>query len=447
VPGIEPLDMLEETVTALVAMGYPHETWVLDEGDDETVRGLCARLGVRHFTRLGRPEYQTAEGRFQARTKHGNYNAWLAEEGFKRYDVIVAFDPDHVPRPTYLQRVLGYFDDPAIGYVQPAQVYYNQDASFVARGAAEETYAYYSSHQMASHALGHPIVTGCHNAHRKTALQAVGGLAPHDADDLLITLLYRAAGWRGVYVPEVLASGLTPVDWDGYLAQQRRWARSVLDVKLHAYPRLAGRLPFKEKVLSALHGVYYLRGLGTLVGYGMLAWLLLGGTLPQALSMTGLANVMLLFLVLHLTGLYRQRFYLDPGREAGVHWRAGVLQMAKWPFLLAAVADVVAGRRLAYAVTRKNRAATRRHLIARPHWLIAIAIAAAWAVGAASGHAIAPVTHAWAAFIVMGSLVLVWTDHRPFPPPYERARFATLRKAGSSSTPGGAARSGSGAMA
>src|SRR5262249_41640213 len=89
VPGLEPIDMLDETVAALVAMDYPHDTWVLDEGDDEAVRQLCARLGARHFTRRGRSEYQTAEGRFQARTKHGNYNAWLAEEGFSRYDVIV----------------------------------------------------------------------------------------------------------------------------------------------------------------------------------------------------------------------------------------------------------------------------------------------------------------------------------------------------------------------
>jgi hypothetical protein len=211
----------------------------------------------------------------------------------------------------------------------------------------------------------------------------------------------------------------------------------VLDVKLHAYPRLAGRLPFKEKVLSALHGIYYLRGLGTLVGYGLLAWLLLGGTLPQAMSLMGLSHVMVLFIVLHLTGLYRQRFYLDPRREMGMHWRAGVLQTAKWPFLLAAVADVLAGRHLAYAVTRKNRAGRRHHLLTRPHWLIAIAIAAAWAIGFASGHATNPVTEAWAALIVLGSLILVWTDHRPFPPPYERARFAGIHEAGPSCGPEG----------
>ena len=148
--------MLEVTVQALVAMAYPHDTWVLDEGDDARVHALCTRLGARHFSRKSLPHYQTAEGRFQARSKHGNYNAWLAEHGFAHYDVIVNVDPDHVPAPTFLHEVLGYFADPKIGYVQVPQAYYNQEASFVARGAAEETYAYYSVTQMASYGAGLP---------------------------------------------------------------------------------------------------------------------------------------------------------------------------------------------------------------------------------------------------------------------------------------------------
>jgi hypothetical protein len=38
VPGAESLEMLEDTVKALVAMAYPHDTWVLDEGNDGRVK-------------------------------------------------------------------------------------------------------------------------------------------------------------------------------------------------------------------------------------------------------------------------------------------------------------------------------------------------------------------------------------------------------------------------
>ena len=103
-----------------------------------------------------------------------------------------------------------------------------------------------------------PQIIGCHNTHRVTALQQIGGFAPHDADDLLATLFYWASGWRGVYVPRILARGLTPVDWQGYLTQQRRWARSILDIKLRIYPQFAQELSWKMRLMSILHGLNYL---------------------------------------------------------------------------------------------------------------------------------------------------------------------------------------------
>jgi len=35
VSSSEPIEMLEGTLRAVIAMDYPHDTWVLDEGDDE----------------------------------------------------------------------------------------------------------------------------------------------------------------------------------------------------------------------------------------------------------------------------------------------------------------------------------------------------------------------------------------------------------------------------
>ena len=94
-----------------------------------------------------------------------------------------------MPEPDYLERTLGYLCDPQVGYVQTPQVYYNQQASLVARGSAEESYLYYSALQMASYALGEPTITGSHTVHRTAALRAVGGFPAHDAEDLYITLL------------------------------------------------------------------------------------------------------------------------------------------------------------------------------------------------------------------------------------------------------------------
>ena len=423
VPEYEPLEMLEQTVEALVAMDYPHDVWVLDEGDDERVRALCRRLGAHHFSRRNRPDYQTKTGTFQTRSKHGNYNAWLHEHGFESYDLIAAFDPDHVPRPHFLTSVLGYFEDPEVGYVQAPQAYYNQKASFIARGAAEETYAYYSSIQMAYHGLGHPVVTGCHQTHRAAALHAVGGFAAHEADDLLLTLHYRAAGWKGVYVPQILARGLTPVDWAGYLTQQRRWARSVLDIKFRHYPRLAGRMVPLDRLVSLLHGLYYLQGLTALLALAVLLYIQATGHVPGFITYTTGAYAVGLLLILRLTDFYRQRFFLDRRAEWGVLWRASVLQLAKWPFLLIAFVDAVRGRKSSYVITPKIGTPERPYLLVWPHLLILLLLAAALVIGLMTGRGTDPSILAWTALTAFTSGLFIWSETRAFPAPYDRSLY------------------------
>ena len=419
VPGAEDPRMLERTVRALVAMDYAHETWVLDEGDDPSVRELCERLGARHFTRKHIKRYQQASGPFAARTKHGNYNAWLEAVGFERYEIVSAFDPDHVPERRFLTRVLGYFDDPSVGYVQAPQFYYNQCASFVARGAAEETYAYYSSIQMCGYALGFPIVTGCHNSHRVCALREVGGFAAHEADDLLITVNYRVAGWTGVYVPERLAAGLTPVDMDGYLTQQRRWARSVLDVKLRIFPKVGRGVPLRERVFTFVHGLYYLHGAGSALGVALLAFMLVTGKTPAVFSVVTGERVLALYLALQLCHLFRQLFFLEPERERGLHWRAAILRLAKWPYVLLALRDALAGPNRGYTLTRKVPSATRRYAATRAQLIVGALISVSWGIGEARGVVHNHLLVAGAALLVTMSLLVALTELRPFPHPYD----------------------------
>lgn len=418
VPGSEPIEMLELTVRELVAMAYPHDTWVLDEGDAPEVRELCERLGAIHFTRKHRPEYQLPIGSYEARTKHGNYNAWLDAVAYERYDLIVNFDPDHIPEPNFLDRMLGYFDDPAIGYAQAAQVYYNQGAGLVARGAAEETYAYYSSTQMSSYTLGYPIVTGCHTVHRVRALREVGGFAPHEADDLLITVYYRTTRWRGVYVPELLARGLVPTDWPGYLRQQRRWARSVLDVKFRWFPKVATRLGRIERFVSFCHGLHYLNGLGTAFGIGLLGYLLVTGTPNGAFSTTVMLHALALVGVLQACEFYRQRFFLDIRSEAGLHLRSGLMRFAKWPYILLALADVVRRRHHAYLMTRKTRG-RNGYLLIPPHLAAAAFVAIAALVGTLRGAHRAPMVLVGAAAFVVLSLSLCLTELRQPPDSFD----------------------------
>lgn len=420
VPQAESLKMLEESVRAMVALDYPHDTWVLDEGDDDEVKDLCQRLGAIHFSRKNLPQYQAEEGIFKMRSKHGNYNAWFHEIGFAEYEFITAFDPDHVPVPAFLSSVLGYFRDPSVGYVQAAQVYYNQQASFIARGAAEETYDYYSCTQMAADNLGHPAMVGCHNTHRVAVLKSLGGLAPHDADDLLTGMLYQTNGWQGVYLPRILAKGLTPVDWNGYLVQQLRWARSVIDVKFRFRRPAVLNLPPQGWALSTLHGLFYVQNsITTFFSLLLLAYLLAIGSAPAALRASIVPGFALLVGTLQMCAFYRQKFYLDPRNEWGIHWRAQLLRYAKWPVFLLGFWDVVFDRQVPYALTGKAKAKASSHLLTIPHTAVIILICAACITGRILKHEVSLLLYCLAAITVLTSLLLILTSRINFPPPYE----------------------------
>jgi hypothetical protein len=407
VPDLEPPEILSPTLEALVSLDYPHDTWLLDEGDSEALRDLCRSLGVRHFSRQGMPFYQAASGAFASRSKHGNYNAWLQEIGFENYDILIAFDPDHVPVPEYASSVLGFFEGPQVAYVQAPQVYRNQSASLVARGAAEETYAYYSATEMASYGVGQTVLTGSHNVHRLSALREFGGFPDHAAEDLLQTVYYRMRGWQGVYIPRVLATGLAPEEWSEYLTQQIRWARSVLDIKVRHLPATSGSLS-RESLIELLQGFGYLQD--GLLAAGLLLWLLLllaAGTGQKTYEHLASPSLAVLVAVLFVSDLFRQRFYLQPDVEAGIHWRAGLLRVAKWPFVWKAFWLVILNKPFSYVVTPKGKSSDTRRRLMLPHGIVAAAIAIAWAIGVIVGNVRDASLHVLAATLVAMSLGVI----------------------------------------
>jgi hypothetical protein len=221
--------------------------------------------------------------------------------------------------------------------------------------------------------------------------------------------------------------GITPVDWSGYLRQQLRWSRAVLDLKLRELPRLAGRLSPLERILNLFHGAYYLRALTLPVLYVMLASMLITNTVPAVLSTMAIVSVLGLASAFQLMDLFRQHFYLDPQREFGIPWRARILQFAKWPVLVHALWDVIRGTRVPYALTPKTGGARREWVLAPPHLLVVVALSVAWGIGTLRHGTLAPILNALAAVVIGATLLLVWTESWHFPPPYDADAFRRRR--------------------
>ncbi len=93
VPGKEPYDVLEKTLQAMVNVRYPHDTWLLDEGNDPEAKRICAKFGVHHYSRHGIAHYNTVSGQYKKRSKAGNYNSWFNKHRSK-YDIVAQHDVD-----------------------------------------------------------------------------------------------------------------------------------------------------------------------------------------------------------------------------------------------------------------------------------------------------------------------------------------------------------------
>ncbi len=369
-------EFVAQTLRGMVAIDYPHDSYLLDESDSDRLKELCHALGVKHFSRKGIPAYNQDEGPWASRTRFGNYNAWLDQIGFSQYDYVAVFDLDHIPEPNYLHETLGYFLDPQVGYVQAPQVYYNQDDHWISRAAAEKTFRYYSIGQMGRFGNDSTVLDGCHNVNRVSALKEIGGFQPHKADDLLTTLSYLAQGWKGIYVPKVLAQGQAPMDWRSYFIQQFQWAYTTLDIKFRYLPQLFERLNWRQKLMSLIHGASYLSGLTWAVTLGLLAYLIIWGKTLPLFDFPLLVYLIAPLSVRFAFFLWQQKFYICPERERGIPWRNYFASYLALPYYFWALVTLAPGDFSSFQVIPKHPVYRGTFRFFAPHLTLALLLLA-----------------------------------------------------------------------
>ncbi|MBT2509928.1 glycosyltransferase [Streptomyces sp. ISL-98] len=264
VPGKEPIAMLRATLEGAVRLRHdgPLDIWLLDEGDGVQAKTLCVELGIRHFTRCGVPEWNRKKGPHRTKTKHGNYNAWLAMHGHA-YDFFASVDTDHVPLPNFLERMLGYFRDPDVAFVVGPQVYGNY-SECVTKAAESQQFLFHALIQRAGNRYGAPMFVGTNNVVRVTALMQVGGLYDSITEDMATGFeLHRRKNpvtghfWRSVYTPDVLAVGEGPASWTDFFTQQMRWSRGTYETLFRQYWKAPFRVPPGRLLTYTLMLVYY----------------------------------------------------------------------------------------------------------------------------------------------------------------------------------------------
>jgi cellulose synthase (UDP-forming) len=357
VPSHETFEIIEEQLVALTRVSYPHDSWVLDEGADPRIEQLARSLGVRYFSRRGIGRYNQPVAPFQAKTKAGNVNAWLdhiESEGID-YEVFVQLDIDHRPRADYLDRTLGYFDDPTVAWVQAPSVYADLDR-WTVRGLAEQDLLLQGPLQMGFY--GHsqtPFIIGSHTTYRTAAIREIGGFQPTRAEDHLDTIVLAAAGYTGVFVPEIIARGDGPADFGTYLGQQFAWAYSMVQIFLRHTPRLLRHYSPAQSLQFLMAQSWYLLWSLSFATLWVLPIVALLTNAP--ISNTPLGQFLLYHSAVVLTSSlmwwWTRRWFQPAG--IGLTWRAVVLEIARWPIVLWAVVNVILGIKRPYMITPKGK--------------------------------------------------------------------------------------------
>ncbi|MEU6456665.1 glycosyltransferase family 2 protein [Streptomyces sp. NPDC047065] len=421
VPGKEPLEMLSNTLSAAVRVrhrGSLH-VWVLDEGDDPEVRMLCGRLGVHHFSRKGVAKWNQTKGVHRAKTKHGNYNAWLDAHGGE-YEFIAAVDTDHVPLPNFLERMLGYFRDADVAFVVGPQVYGNYD-NIITKFAESQQFMFHALIQRAGNRHRSPMLVGTNIALRTIALRQAGGFQDSITEDLdtglaMHQLRNPSTGrhWRSVYTPDVLAVGEGPSCWTDFMTQQLRWSRGTYETLLKHCWKAPRRLSHASLInYSFLLSWYPLLAISWILGGVSLALYFVCGASgldvdPSTWTMV-YGNAVALQLVLYV---WNRRHNVSPHEPAGSSGLAGMtMTLMTAPVYTRSLMDALLRRKSKFVVTPKGSSASPDTLFGtfriQLFWAVTVTGATAYGI---SMHHVHPAMLTWSALTVVASVspVVLW---------------------------------------
>ncbi|MBA4409527.1 MAG: cellulose synthase [Odoribacter sp.] len=338
-PG-EPYEMVKETLLAIQKIKYPHTTYLCDEANDNYLKDFCKGNNIIHVTRNNRID-----------AKSGNINnALLQAKG----DLCLIIDPDHVPKPNFLEEAIPYFEDETIGFVQTVQSYYNIKESAVAKGAAEQTFHFYGPVMMSMNTYGTVNAIGANCLFRRKALDSIGGHAAGLSEDMHTAMQLHAKGWKSIYVPKVYTKGLVPASLTSYYKQQLKWSRGTLELLVAVYPKLFRKFSWRQKIHYGILPLHYLSGITYLITFLIPIISLFTATTPWKGNIINFGLIFApIFICIVGIRLFVQQWVMYKS-ERGVHLIGGLLQTCTWWIYITGLIYTLIRKRVPYLPTPKE---------------------------------------------------------------------------------------------
>ncbi|MGQ0561211.1 MAG: glycosyltransferase [Gemmatimonadota bacterium] len=336
----EPLEVVRRTAIGARAIRYPHRTYILDDGKRDEVLQLAQELGLGYIRRKGNPN-----------AKAGNLNHAIA---VTNGEFVLQLDADHVPLPNIIDRLLGYFTDPTVAFVQSPQDFYNTD-SFThvinekSRSMWEENRIFYSLIQPGKDHWNATFFCGSCGMLRRAALEEVGGFSTETIiEDMETSIKLHARGWKSAYHTEALAFGLSPASASSFHVQRLRWAQGSMQMLQKLNPLFLPGLRPGQRACYFAANMYPLDGIQKAVFYLSPVIFLLTGAVPLQADTGPLLWRLGLYLTLSIGA-----FELV-ARGTGWLFIQERYNMAKFPTYILALPAFFAKGKLRFHVTPKG---------------------------------------------------------------------------------------------
>ena len=284
----EEVGILRGTLQACLAMDYPHRTYLLDDGNRSEMRQLCEELGVHYITRDN-----------NLHAKAGNLNnAFDQTSG----EFVAILDADHIPEPNFLSRMIGYFRDPQLGFVQSPHAFSNFDTfqgsvNYEKGRFWDEGQLFYKVIQPARNYTDSVIFAGSAALFRREALKDVGYIATETiTEDMHTGLRMSGKGWKTKYVNERLIAGQGASDVTTFHGQRLRWAEGNLSILFYDNPLTMKGLSLSQRLTYFASIINWASGIPRLAIYLTPVLMLLTGIAPVSDFTWTLAVVFLTYI-------------------------------------------------------------------------------------------------------------------------------------------------------
>ena len=254
----EPVEMLRRTIVGCQAMDYPNKTvWLLDDTRRPQMRMLAEELGCRY---LDRPDNSHA--------KAGNLNHAMTHS---TGELAVFFDADFIPTSDFLERTVGFFQDPSVAMVQTPQNFFNEDAVArnlgVGNALEDEQRLFFRTLQPARDASNAIVCHGSCFVARRPALDDIGGIPTETiTEDWATSIRLQAAGYKLYYLNEALSAGMAADTCGEFVQQRARWAQGTLQgLFASTHPLRVTGLTWRQRALHMASILYYLGSVSNIV--------------------------------------------------------------------------------------------------------------------------------------------------------------------------------------